>query len=183
MDKGAIVERGTLDELLEAEAPVLCSLMATYSANKKAVKAFAESAADSNDPAAASLAADSSSEALNTPAEVAASETDEDAGAGGVESNELTGQEDRAEGGVKAGPIWKYLVAAGIPHSFGMLAAFSLDVGLQAISTYWLVWWGVNRFSKRTSWYMLGLAGISLSEVLLAIDETVILPTLPLHRY
>jgi ABC-type multidrug transport system fused ATPase/permease subunit len=46
-----------------------------------------------------------------------------------------------------------------------MLGFFVIDVWMQAASTYWLVWWGANRFLKSTRWYMLGMTSISLAEV------------------
>jgi len=47
-----------------------------------------------------------------------------------------------------------------------MLGFFATDVGMQAISTYWLVWWGDDRFLKQTRWYMLGMSIISAAEIL-----------------
>ena len=46
-----------------------------------------------------------------------------------------------------------------------MLGFFTIDVGMQAVSTYWLVWWGANRFLKSSRWYMVGMASISLAEI------------------
>ena len=61
----------------------------------------------------------------------ASSSSDDEDGSGTEDSSdeerELTGDEDRARGGVKAGPILKYIQAAGIPHSLGALAKRCVD--------------------------------------------------------
>ena len=191
MDGGRIVERGTLEELQSSGAPVLCALMASSHEGKRVVQASVESAT-----AEAAEATDAGSEASGP----ASSSSDDEDGSGtedgSDEERELTGDEDRARGGVKAGPIIKYIQAAGIPHSLGnsdsrlaqrfvgttvsaseksfnddrlnpgMLGFFATDVGMQAISTYWLVWWGDDRFLKQTRWYMLGMSIISAAEIL-----------------
>ena len=117
MDGGRIVERGTLEELQSSAAPVLCALMASSHEGKRVVQASVESAA-----AEAAEATDAGSDASGP----ASSSSDDEDGSGtddeSDEARELTGEEDRARGGVKAGPILKYIQAAGIPHSLGALA-------------------------------------------------------------
>jgi ABC-type multidrug transport system fused ATPase/permease subunit len=178
MDKGVIVERGTLESLLSSKAPVLCSLMATYDENKELVKTVADSATATEEPSAVdsegaspaggegdSNGDDEGSEQGEKDSGDDTSDGDSGSDSDGSSDDELTGEEERGKGDVKVGPIWKYVQAAGIPHSVGMLGFFVTDVGMQAISTYWLVWWGANRFVKPTSWYMRGMLTISLLEV------------------
>ena len=127
MDKGAIVERGTLDELLSSKAPVLCSLMATYDENKKMVQSFADTTgntgASDGDADKGSSAEDKTPVDGVKATEGSAESSDADSDDGGSSDDELTGEEDRGQGDVKVGPIWKYIQAAGIPHSIGMLVS------------------------------------------------------------
>ena len=141
MDKGAIVERGTLDELLSSKAPVLCSLMATYDENKKMVQSFADTAGENTGDSDGEADEGSSAEEDEKPTDSGkAADTnvecsDSDSDDSGSSDDELTGEEDRGQGDVMVDPIWKYVQAAGIPHSIGMLGFFVTDVAMQALSS------------------------------------------------
>ena len=122
MDKGVVVERGTLASLLSTNAPVMCSLMATYDKNQDVVQALANPKLDGderrtdaksgvNESSRDSEKDDSVQEKMQDLDHADDSESSSD--------DELTGEEERSTGDVKIGPIWKYVQAAGVPHSFG----------------------------------------------------------------
>ena len=86
--------------------------------------------------------------------------------------NDLTGKETRKEKGAVKWPVFlKYIKAAGLHHAAGLILLYIGDTAVQALSTYWLIWWGANRFNRPASWYTLGLGGLSLVQVGLVIGR------------
>lgn len=167
MDKGRIVEQGTLHELLAAKAPVLSKLMESHAAGKQTV----EEAAEVADPAASS--GPQPGEDKGGAATIGAGEAAAAAATGGDSSSDsggdnddLTGKETREElGAVKWSVFLKYIKAAGLHHAAGLILFYIGDTAVQALSTYWLVWWGSDRFNRPASWYTLRLGGLSLVQV------------------
>ena len=143
MDKGRIVEQGTLHELLAAKAPVLSKLMESHAAGKQTV----EEAAEVADPAASS--GPQPGEDKGGAATIGAGEAAAAAATGGDSSSDsggdnddLTGKETREElGAVKWSVFLKYIKAAGLHHAAGLILFYIGDTAVQALSTYWLVWW------------------------------------------
>eukprot|EP01050_Picozoa_sp_SAG11_P019148 SAG11_NODE_3008_length_2770_cov_2.049383_2_plen_371_part_00 len=180
MDKGRIVEQGTLAELLAAEAPVLSALMESHEAGKQVTVEAAEAdAAGGSTPKqgaeAGAAAAEHTAAGAAAAAAAGSDDADADDGDGDGDENDLTGKETRTQtGAVEWGVFFKYIKAAGLRHAAGLILFYISDTAVQALSTYWLVWWGADRFRQQASWYTARLGVLSLAQVGLVLGRLVL---------